>query len=109
MLFGSPCGLYRRTATAGDRDKALEKFTLIITRLRQIVEEFCTTLDCVDVGFIPDDLLDALPAASQLGSTRVGGIDVNKPRSRAVLTAALALPSSPAAFTVADFAAKSAT
>ncbi|HXZ75038.1 MAG TPA: hypothetical protein VEH31_29795 [Streptosporangiaceae bacterium] len=40
-----------------------------MTRLRQMVEEFCTALDCVDAGFIPDGLLDALPAASQLGGT----------------------------------------
>ncbi|HEX7163297.1 MAG TPA: hypothetical protein VF223_18930 [Trebonia sp.] len=39
-------------------------------------------------------------------STRVGGIDVNKPRSRAVLAAALALAIAPGGFTVADFAAK---
>ena len=64
-----------------DHGRALEKFPPdIITRLRQMVEEFCTALDCVDVGFIPDGLLDALPAACQLGATRVGGIDVNKPR-----------------------------
>ena len=86
--------------------RALEKFPDIITRLRQMAEEFCTTLDCVDVGFIPDGLLDALPAASQLGSTRVGGIDVNKPRMRAVLAAALALAIAPGGFTVAGFTAK---
>ena len=86
--------------------RALEKFPDIITRLRQMVEEFCTALDCVDVGFIPDGLLDALPAACQLGATRVGGIDVNKPRMRAVLAAALALAIAPGGFTVADFTAK---
>ncbi len=67
---------------------------------------FCTMLDCVDTGFIPGGLLDQLPAASRLGSTRVGGIDVNKPRSRAMLSAALALAIAPGGFTVADFAAK---
>ena len=86
--------------------KALEKFPLIVTRLKQMVEEFCTALDCVDVGFIPDGLLDVLPAPSQLGGTRVGGIDVNKPRTRAVLAAALALAIAPGGFTVADFTAK---
>ena len=63
-----------------------------------MVGEFCTALDCVDAGFIPDGLLDALPAASQLGGTRVGGINVNKPRSRAVLAAALALAVAPGGF-----------
>ena len=86
--------------------KTLDKFAPIVTRLRQMAEEFCTALDCVDTGFIPDGLLDALPAASQVGATRVGGIDVNKPRMRAVLAAALALAIAPGGFTVADFTAK---
>ncbi len=29
-----------------------------------MAEEFCTTVDCVDVTFIPDGLLDELPHAS---------------------------------------------
>jgi hypothetical protein len=86
--------------------RTLEKFAPIVTRLKEMVQEFCTALDCVDVGFIPDGLLDALPAACQLGGTRVGGIDVNKPRSRAVLAAALALAIAPGGFTAADFTAK---
>jgi hypothetical protein len=75
--------------------RTLDKFAPIVTRLKKVAEEFCTALDYVDVGFIPDGLLDVLPAASQLGGTRVGGIDVNKPRSRAVLAAALALAIAP--------------
>ena len=59
--------------------RILDKFAPIITQLRQMVEEFCTALDCVDAGFIPDGLLDALPAAWHLGGTRAGGIDVNNP------------------------------
>ncbi len=60
----------------------------------------------VDTGFIPGGLLDELPLPSQIGAVRTGGIDVNKPRSRAVLSAALALAIAPGGFTVADFAAK---
>jgi len=63
-------------------------------------------LDCVDTGFIPGSLLDELPLPSQLGAVRAGGIDVNKPRIRAVLAAALALAIAPGGFTVAGFAAK---
>ena len=67
---------------------------------------FCTMLDCVDTGFIPGGMLDELPLPSPIGATRAGGIDLNKPRSRAVLAAALALAIAPGGFTVADFAAK---
>ena len=83
-----------------------DKFALIVTRLKQMAGEFFTALDCVDIGFFPDALLDTLPAACQPGGTRAGGIDVNKPRSRAVLAAALALAIAPGGFTVADFTAK---
>jgi hypothetical protein len=67
---------------------------------------FCTMLDCVDTGFIPDGMLDELPLPSQVGATRIGGIDLKKPRSRAVVAAALALAIAPGGFIVADFAAK---
>jgi hypothetical protein len=86
--------------------RVLEKFPLITTALHRIADQFATTLDCVDAGFIPDQLLDDLPAPTHLGATRLGGIDLNKPRIRAALAAALALAATPAGFTVADFAAK---
>jgi hypothetical protein len=71
-----------------------------------MAERFCTTLDCVDAGFITDQTLDELPRSSQLGRTRVGGIDLNKPRIRAALAAVLALGVGPRGFTVAEFTAK---
>ncbi len=46
------------------------------------------------------------PQPSQIGATRVGGIDLNKPRIRAALTAVLALTAAPGGFTVADLVAK---
>ena len=70
--------------------RALENFPTIVDRLAGMVDRFTTMLDCVDVGFLPDGILDQLPTPSQLGATRVGGIDVNKPRIRAVLSAVLA-------------------
>ncbi len=47
-----------------------------------------------------------LPLPSRVGVTRVGGIDLNKPRIRAALSAALALAAAPHGFTVADHAAR---
>jgi hypothetical protein len=86
--------------------RAIGKFPEIVTRLAGMAERFCTTLDCVDIGFLPDGTLDALPLPSRIGRTRVGGIDLNKPRIRAVLAAVLALSAAPDGFTVADLAAK---
>jgi hypothetical protein len=88
--------------------RVLEKFPEIVTRLAGMAQRFCTALDCVDTGFIAGGVLDELPLPSRLGATRTGGIDLNKPRTRAALAAALALAAAPRGFTVAEHAAKAA-
>jgi hypothetical protein len=89
--------------------RSLDNFPEIITRLAGMAERFATTLDCADVSFLPDGMLDDLPLPSRIGATRTGGIDLNKPRMRAALAAALALAAAPHGFTVAEHAAKVAT
>jgi hypothetical protein len=86
--------------------RVLARFPEIVTRLNGMLERFVTILNCVDVSFVPDQLLDQLPLPSQIGSTRVGGVDLNQPRIRAALQAVLALTPAPGGFTVAQLAAK---
>jgi hypothetical protein len=86
--------------------RVLDTFPTIIARLAAMVDRFCTTLDCVDHTFIGDDLLDRLPTPAQIGATRVGGVDLNKPRIRAALSAVLALSPASDGFTVAELTAK---
>ena len=86
--------------------RVLDNFPIIIGRLASMVDRFTTTLDCVDTTFIADGLLDRLPAPAQLGATRVGGVDLNKPRIRGALAAVLALSATSDGFTVAKFTAK---
>jgi hypothetical protein len=86
--------------------RMIEKFPEIVSRLAGIAERFATALDCVDTGFLPDGVLDWLPTASLLGATRVGGVDLNKPRMRDALSAVLALAPAPHGFTAGEFAAK---
>jgi hypothetical protein len=86
--------------------RVLDKFPEIVARLAGMVDRFAGMLDCVDVGFLPDGILDQLPLPAQLGATRVGGIDLNTPRMRAALSAVLALAIAPDGFTVAELAAK---
>lgn len=87
--------------------RALGKFPDIVARLAGMAGRFCTMLDCVDTGFIPDGILDELPRAAEIGAVRTGGIDLNKPRMRAALATAAALAPAPGGgFTVADFAAR---
>jgi hypothetical protein len=86
--------------------RAIERFPQIVTRLAGMTDRFCTTLDCVTTGYLPDGILDQLPLPSRIGRTRTGGIDLNKPRMRAALAAVLALSAAPDGFTVADLATK---
>jgi hypothetical protein len=86
--------------------RGIDNFPEIITRLAGITDRFATTLDCADIAFIADTTLDGLPLPSRLGATRTGGIDLNRPRIRAALSAALALAAAPHGFTVAEHAAK---
>jgi hypothetical protein len=59
-------------------------------------------LSCVDQCFIADETLEQLPAPSQVGKTKVGGIDFNK--TRWVAQGVLALSPSPGGFTASDLA-----
>src|SRR6266545_399929 len=112
LIFSSGAVMERAFDAIVDRTRTLrtgrvlEKFPAIVDRLADMVDRFTSMLDCVDVGFLPDGVLDQLPTPSQIGITRVGGVDINKPRIRAATAAVLALAVSPDGFTVADLAAK---
>jgi hypothetical protein len=84
--------------------RLLERFPQIIARLQQILEQFLNNLYCMDASFISGETLDQLATPSQVGQTRIGGMDVNKPRTRAVLSAVLALACSPDGFTTGQLA-----
>jgi hypothetical protein len=86
--------------------RVLDRFADIVSALAAMLERFCTTLDCVDVAFIPDGILDQLPQPTLIGRTRVGGIDMDKARTRSVLAAIVALTAAPNGFSVADLATK---
>ena len=79
--------------------RMLDKFPQIVARLAGMVDRFTSMLDCVDVSFLPDGILDQLPTPSRIGATRLGGVDINKPRARAALAAVLALAVPPDGFT----------
>ncbi len=86
--------------------RVLDRFPNIVASLTAMLDRFCTTLDCVDVTFLPDGILDQLPRPSTIGRTRVGGIDLDKSRSRTTLAAVTALAANPQGFTVAEVVAK---
>jgi hypothetical protein len=86
--------------------RVLERFPEIVSRLTAMLERFTIMLDCVDVVYLPGEILDELPRPSRLGATRVGGIDLNKVRARVVLAGIVALAAAPEGFTVAELTEK---
>jgi hypothetical protein len=86
--------------------RSLEKFPHVVCRLKAILERFQQALSCIDQCFIADPTLEQLAAPAQVGQTKVGGIDFNKPRIRWVVDSVLALSSTPGGFTASQLACK---
>src|ERR1700731_456065 len=82
----------------------LEKFPQIVRRLQGMLERFMDVLGCIDQCFLGDATLEQLPAPSQVGKTKVGGIDFNRRRIRWAMEAVLALAPSPGGFTASQLA-----
>ena len=74
------------------------------TRLKEILERFLETLCCLDRCFVSADWLEELSSPSKVGTTQVGGIDLNRPRMRWVARALLALSVRPGGFTASQLA-----
>jgi len=84
----------------------LIRFPHIVTRLQQMLERFVQVLSWVDSSFITDEALEQLPRSARVGQTRVGGIDLNQVRMRAVAEAVLALAPLPRGFSASALAAE---
>jgi len=84
--------------------REIKRFPQITTSLKVIVERFLAVLRGVDVSFIGDERLDAWPLPSKVGQTRVGGVDVNRPRMQAVMEGVIALSTHPRGFTASVLA-----
>jgi hypothetical protein len=86
--------------------RSLAKFGPVVERLQTILNRFLQALHCIDISCIADDTLDAWLTPSQVGQTRVGGIDLNKVRMRTTMQAVIALAAAPQGFRLADLAHK---
>ena len=86
--------------------RSLPKFSEIVLRLKEILSRFLNALRCIDLVAISQDSLDDWSNPSQVGRTRVGGVNINQPRMRAVLAAVIALAAAPHGFRCADLAEK---
>jgi DNA-binding transcriptional ArsR family regulator len=86
--------------------RGIDKFPRIVELLKAILERFLSVLRSVDVSFIDAGAMETWHLPSQVGNSRIGGIDINQPRMRAVMEAVIALSINPRGFTASELAAK---
>ena len=86
--------------------KRIDRFPQITASLKGILERFLKVVRGVDVSFIDDGKLETWPLPSKVGATRVGGVDVNRPRMRSVMETVIELSIQPRGFTASDLAGK---
>jgi hypothetical protein len=74
--------------------------------LKGILERFLRVLRGVEACFVDDKKLGTWPLASKVGRTRVGGLDVNRSRMRAVMEGVIGLSVNPRGFTASEVAGR---
>jgi len=84
--------------------KRLEKLPGMLQRLEQMVVGFLGVVQAAHLSFVDGPQLDALAAPSVRGIKRTAGVDLQKPRMRAVAEAVIALGAQPEGFSAADLA-----
>ncbi len=86
--------------------KRLEKLPIMLATLQRMVMDFLNVMQAAHCGALDPAALDTLPQPTQRGARRLAGIDLQKPRMRAVVEALLSVAPAPAGFTAGDLAAK---
>lgn len=86
--------------------KRIDKFPIIISSLKNMVEHFLSVMNRVDVSLINNDILYQWCQPSQVGAVRVGGININSFRMRAVMQAVISLSPFSHGFTASTLSEK---
>jgi hypothetical protein len=86
--------------------KRVEKLSSMLARLQRLVIDLLNVVSAAHRGTVQAEALDTLPLPTQRGAQRLAGVDIQKPRMRAVMDAVLALAPQPEGFTAQDVAAK---
>lgn len=86
--------------------RTIDKFPRIVEALKANLERFLNVVQSIDVSFVSAETLEAWPLPSQVGACRVGGIDPNRPRIRAIMEAVISLAPKPRGFTASEIANK---
>ena len=86
--------------------RGIENLPHILDLLKGIVDRFLDVVHGLDIPSIDLGTWDGLGEPGLLGRTRVAGLDLNRPRLRAVADAILALSPNPNGFLVSELAAQ---
>ena len=84
--------------------KRLEKLPGMLERLEAMVVAFLGVVQAAHLSFVDGQQWDALAAPSVRGVRRTAGMDLQKPRMRAVAEAVIALGAKPEGFSATDLA-----
>jgi hypothetical protein len=71
-----------------------------------MIVEFLAVVQAAHLSFLPAEQLDSLPMPTYRGQQRLAGVDIQKPRMRAVAQALIALAPQPGGFTAEQLAAR---
>lgn len=85
---------------------SLPKFAAIVSRLKDILNRFLNVIRCIDVSSLGEAGLDTWSTPSQIGTTRIAGVDIGKPRMQAVMETVIRLASAPQGFRTAELASR---
>lgn len=82
----------------------LEKLPIMLAKLQRMAIDFLNVLQAAHASFLEEHVLDTLPQPSRVGSRRLAGVDLQKPRMRNVAEAVVALAPKPGGFTAKELA-----
>ena len=86
--------------------KRVEKLPGMLERLQKMIVEFLGVVQAAHLSFLDGQQMDALAAPSVRGERRMAGVDLQKPRMRAVAQAVVALAAQPGGFTSEQLAGR---
>jgi DNA-binding transcriptional ArsR family regulator len=86
--------------------KRLENLPIVLAQLQRMMIGFLNVVPAAHLGTLDAAALDALPQPTQRGAQRLAGIDIQKPRTRAVIEGLLNVACKPGGFTAGHLAAR---
>ena len=84
--------------------KVIGNLPKLISALRDMVVRFLNALSWAHTAFLDTGALDEFPQATQFGTRRVAGIDIQRSRSRHVIEAVIVLATKSTGFSISDLA-----